>query len=95
MVIKKIPGDFNKASYLEGDILNMYTIPGLRRKGISSLILTELLKEARNMGISKVALHTSNDGEKMYRNFGFTDPVYPVLELVIPPVNTSPEGEIH
>ena len=26
MILKKIPGDFNKPFYLEGDILNMYTI---------------------------------------------------------------------
>lgn len=83
MVIRKIPGDFNKPSYLEGDILNMYTIPEARRKGISSLILAELLKEAKEMGISKVALHTSKDGEKLYRKFGFSDPVYPVLELIL------------
>jgi GNAT superfamily N-acetyltransferase len=83
MVIKKIPGDFSKASYLEGDILNMYTIPEARRKGISSLILTSLLSDARKMGICKVALHTSKDGEKLYRKFGFSEPAYPVLELII------------
>ncbi len=83
MVIKKIPGDFNRASYLEGDILNMYTVPEARRKGISSMILSQLLKHAAKMGISKVALHTSQDGEKLYRKFGFHDPVYPVLEMVI------------
>lgn len=83
MVIKKIPGDFNQSSYLEGDILNMYTIPFARRKGISALILEQLLAEARRRGISKVALHTSKDGEKLYRKFGFSEPVYPVLELCI------------
>jgi len=81
MVLKKIPGDFNQSMYLEGDILNMYTVPFARRKGISSLILQELLNEARIRGISKVALHTSRDGEKLYRKFGFNEPVYPVLEL--------------
>lgn len=83
MVIKEIPGDFNRASYLEGDILNMYTIPEARRKGVSTHILTELVNEARKMGITKIALHTSKDGEKLYRKFGFEDPVYPVLEMVI------------
>lgn len=83
MVIKQIPGDFNQSSYIEGDILNMYTIPSARRKGISSLILTQLLKEALNMGISKVALHTSKDGEQLYRKFGFNDSGYPYLELVL------------
>lgn len=83
MVLKKIPGDLNQSSYLEGDILNMYTLPEYRRKGISSLILTQLLAEAKTMGVSKVALHCSKDGEPLYRKFGFTDPVYPYLEFTI------------
>lgn len=83
MVIKKIPGDFNQSSYLEGDILNMYTVPFARRKGISALILQQLLNEALRRGISKVSLHTSKDGEKMYRKFGFSEPIYPVLEICL------------
>ncbi|MBL7973129.1 MAG: GNAT family N-acetyltransferase [Prolixibacteraceae bacterium] len=83
MVIKKIPGDFNQPLYLEGDILNMYTVPFARRKGISAMILQELLNEARDRGISKVALHTSKDGEKLYRKFGFGEPIYPVLEICL------------
>ena len=83
MIVKKIPGDLNQSSYLEGDILNMYTLPEYRRKGISSRILEELMKEAKVMGISKVALHCSKDGEPLYRKFGFSDPVYPYLELIV------------
>ncbi|MDO8928242.1 MAG: GNAT family N-acetyltransferase [Bacteroidota bacterium] len=81
MILKKIPGDFNQTSYLEGDILNMYTVPFARRKGISGMILQELLNEAHNRGISKVSLHTSKEGEKLYRKLGFSEPIYPVLEL--------------
>jgi len=83
MVLKKIPGDFNQSSYLEGDILNMYTLPFARRKGISALILEQLITKARLRGISKVSLHTSKDGETLYRKFGFSEPVYPVLELCL------------
>jgi GNAT superfamily N-acetyltransferase len=83
MVLKKIPGDLNQSSYLEGDILNMYTLPEFRRKGISSLILKQLMEEAKAMGVSKVALHCSKDGEPLYRKFGFEDPVYPYLELIV------------
>ena len=81
MVIKKIPGDFNKSVYLEGDILNMYTLPFARNRGVSSLILKRLIKEASERGISKISLHTTKAGEKVYRKFGFDNPVYPVLEL--------------
>ncbi len=83
MVLKKIPGDFNKPFYLEGHILNMYTIPSFRRKGISAMILERLIEEAKRRGISKVSLHTSKDGEKLYRKFGFSEPVFPVLELCL------------
>ena len=83
MILKKIPGDLNQSSYLEGDILNMYTLPEYRRQGISSMILKQLLVEAKTMGISKVALHCSKDGEPLYRKFGFADPAYPYLELVV------------
>jgi len=83
MVIKKIPGDFNQSSYLEGDILNMYTVPHARRNGISALILKQLINEAGKRGLSKISLHTTKDGEKLYRSFGFDTPVYPVLELCI------------
>lgn len=83
MVLKKIPGDFNRSTYLEGDILNMYTLPAYRRKGISTLILKQLLAEAKKLGVSKVALHCSKDGEPLYRKFGFADPVYPYLELIV------------
>ena len=81
MVLRNIPGDLSKASYLEGDILNMYTLPHARRQGIGTLILKQLLKDAWLMGLSKVALHTSKDGEKLYRNFGFNEPLFPYLEL--------------
>ncbi len=83
MVIKEIPGDANQSTYLEGDILNMYTVPEARRKGISSLILEKLLNEAKEMGMTKVALHTSKDGEKLYRKYHFTEPHYPYLERII------------
>jgi GNAT superfamily N-acetyltransferase len=83
MVIKKIPGDSSEPVYLEGDILNMYTVPEERRKGYSAVILQELIDEAKRRGISKISLHTSIDGEKLYRKFGFNEPRYPVLELCL------------
>jgi GNAT superfamily N-acetyltransferase len=83
MVLRSIPGDLNKPSYLEGDILNMYTLPHARRQGVGKLILEALLEKARSMGMSKIGLHTSKDGEHLYRSFGFHEPVYPYLELVL------------
>jgi GNAT superfamily N-acetyltransferase len=81
IILKAIPGDFNCSSYLEGDILNMYTIPEARKQGISSLILKQLIAEAKLLGVSKLALYTSLAGEKLYRSAGFKNPEFPFLEM--------------
>lgn len=83
MILKKIPGDLHQTSYLEGDILNMYTLPEYRRQGISTAILERLIAEAHEMGVTKIALHCSRDGEPLYRKFGFEEPVFPYLERVM------------
>jgi ribosomal protein S18 acetylase RimI-like enzyme len=83
MVLRTIPGDLNQPSYMEGDILNMYTLPKARRQGVGRMILEALVSEARSMGLSKIGLHTSKAGEHLYRSFGFSEPQYPYLEMVL------------
>lgn len=80
LVLHKVPGDFNKSTYLEGDIMNMYTIPSARKQGISSMILEQLIHTAKTLDVSKISLHTTHAGEKLYRNAGFLNPIYPYLE---------------
>ena len=81
VVLRSVPGDFNGVAYVEGDVLNMYTIPVARRRGISKMLLLRLIDEAQRQGVSKLALHTTAAGEKLYRSVGFHNPVYPYLEL--------------
>lgn len=81
IILRMIPGDFNCSLYFEGDILNMYTVPTARQQGISTKLLKQLIDEARLAGVTKLALHTTVAGEKLYRSAGFTEPVYPYLEL--------------
>lgn len=83
MVLKEIPGDIYKPLYIEGEILNMYTLPVARKKGYSSAVLKALIDEAQRRGVSKISLHTSMDGERVYRSYGFCEPVFPVLERVL------------
>jgi GNAT superfamily N-acetyltransferase len=59
----------------------MYTIPEARKQGISSLILKQLIAEAKLLGVSKLALYTSLAGEKLYRSAGFKNPEFPFLEM--------------
>ncbi len=81
MIVNQIPGDFNRATYREGAILNVYTIPTARRRGVSRLILKQLLVESKLLGITKVGLHSSDLGKVLYQSLGFETPIYPYLEL--------------
>ncbi|MBO9729044.1 MAG: GNAT family N-acetyltransferase [Chitinophaga sp.] len=52
-------------------ILNVYTLPAFRRKGIAKILLQKLIDEAKTRNTGKVSLHTSDDGRLLYEQFGF------------------------
>lgn len=82
MVVWQIPGRYGGLeSGRAGYILNMYTIPEARRKGICTRLLEELIKEAKSLGISYLHLHASKDGEDIYRKAGFADFDQPEMKL--------------
>jgi GNAT superfamily N-acetyltransferase len=64
-----------------GYLLNFYTIPEARRKGIATRLLNELIKEARFLGLKYLHLHASKYGESIYRKAGFGEPDEPELTL--------------
>ena len=55
----------------EAYIMNMYTKPKWRKKGIGSAILEKLIDEARNRGIEAIKLHATPKGRPLYEKFGF------------------------
>ncbi|PSL49562.1 N-acetylglutamate synthase-like GNAT family acetyltransferase [Chitinophaga niastensis] len=52
-------------------ILNVYTLPHYRRKGIAKVLFEKIMNEARQRNTGKVSLHASKDGRKLYEQFGF------------------------
>jgi GNAT superfamily N-acetyltransferase len=83
MVVQHIPGHFTFISGRQGYILNMYTLPEYRGKGLSTSLLHKLLEEAKSCGLTKVYLHATNDGINIYKKAGFRASSWPVLELKI------------
>ncbi len=69
-IIEKPPHLWNFTG-LEVYIMNMYTKPEWRRKGIGSVLLEKLLEEAKQRGIHQITLHTTPDGKLLYEKFGF------------------------
>jgi GNAT superfamily N-acetyltransferase len=56
---------------LEAYILNMYTEPGWRGRGIARALFTELMRFARELGVGRVLLHATADGRPLYEAIGF------------------------
>lgn len=82
MVVWQIPARYGGAeSGRLGYLLNFYTIPSARRKGIATRLLNQLIKDARLMGLRYLHLHASKYGEPIYRKAGFVEPHMPELVL--------------
>jgi ribosomal protein S18 acetylase RimI-like enzyme len=83
MVVQDIPGHFTFISGKQGYILNMYTLPEYRGRGLSTKLLHKLIEDAKSAGLTKVYLHATNDGINIYKKAGFSASSWPVLEMKI------------
>ena len=79
LIIRTQPGNFKNPTGLVGYLMNMYTIPAFRRKGICAQILNDLITDAKQKGITLFELHATQAGEHVYIQNGFkkhTEPTY-------------------
>ncbi|MFX1371866.1 MAG: GNAT family N-acetyltransferase [Promethearchaeota archaeon] len=54
-------------------IMNMYTRPNWRRKGIGSALIEKLIEEIKKKGIQSVVLHATPSGRPLYEKYGFRE----------------------
>ena len=66
-----LPPSFTNKIGIRGYVTNVYTAPQHRRKGLSKMLLTKLLKDAETRGIKKLWLGASKDGRPLYEKLGF------------------------
>lgn len=52
-------------------IMNMYTAPEYRRQGIALHTLDLLVKNAKEQGVSQIALEATDMGRPLYEKYGF------------------------
>ena len=66
------PGGVRLVRGPQGLILNVFTEPGWRRRGVAAALMRELLRWCRANGIESLVLHASPDGRPLYEKLGFT-----------------------
>lgn len=71
LVIAAWPGFPREAKPRRAWILNIYTDPDFRRRGIAKRITQHIVEWCRDEGFSSVSLHASEDGRPLYEALGF------------------------
>jgi ribosomal protein S18 acetylase RimI-like enzyme len=70
LIFQKPPHALN-LSGKEGFVLNMFTLPEWRRRGIATALMERTLAFVREKGATCIRLHTSEDGLGIYSTLGF------------------------
>jgi GNAT superfamily N-acetyltransferase len=71
MVLRKQPGSIKNPSGKWGYLMNVFTLPAYRRKGISSLVMRDIMDWAADLGIGALELHATAAGAPVYEQLGF------------------------
>ncbi len=62
---------FHNPSGEKGYIMNMYTAPEYRRRGIATHTLELLVADSRKRGVTAISLEATVSGRPLYERFGF------------------------
>lgn len=71
-IYEKPPAALNLTG-VEGYIINVYTHPEFRRRGVARDILTEIMQWFRDRGVTRVRLHSTLHGTPIYKSLGFVE----------------------
>jgi len=71
MVVSEIPANPSFITGKTATILNVFTYPDYRRKGIATKLLTMMIGEAKAMNISYLELSATASGKPLYEKLGF------------------------
>lgn len=52
-------------------VLNVYTEPAWRRRGLAELLMRRVLAWAREERLDRLVLHASQEGRRLYERLGF------------------------
>ena len=55
----------------QGTIVNVFTEPEWRRRGVAALLLEEIIEWSRKEGLDRLVLHASEEGRALYDRLGF------------------------
>ena len=71
-ISEKPPNEFFPTGKV-GTLLNVFTYPEYRKKGLATNMINTLIKEAKQQNLSYIELSSSESGKPLYKKFGFEE----------------------
>jgi GNAT superfamily N-acetyltransferase len=87
-VHEHLPGPRNPSG-LRGHIASMSTEPSARRQGHGRAVFEALMAWFVDLGVTRVDLHATDEGARLYRAFGFTEGSHAALTWMAPEPSAS------
>ena len=69
--LTKLNGEIAIANGRQAIILNVFTEPEWRRRGLAALLLKRIIDWSREEGVDSLVLHASDEGHALYERLGF------------------------
>jgi len=73
LIITDKPANPNFMDGKTGTIMNVFTYPEYRRKGMAKELIKEIVKEAKERGVGYIDLMATDAGYGLYKHLGFND----------------------
>jgi len=71
LLLVEWPPNSRDLNLVRGYVMNVWTHPDHRRRGLARRLMQTALEEARRRDIKVTALHASDDGRALYEEFGY------------------------
>jgi GNAT superfamily N-acetyltransferase len=81
LVVTEKPANPSFITGVTGTILNVFTYPEYRRKGIATKVISLLLEEGKKINISSFELFATEKGKPLYEKLGFVEPKCTAMRL--------------
>ncbi len=73
LLVSEKPANPSFINGITGTVMNVYTKPEFRRKGIAGETMKFLISESRKMKLDFIELKSTDDGYNLYKSVGFED----------------------
>lgn len=73
LLIIEMPANLMLLNGIYGDVLNVYTEPEYRGKGLATRLMNNLIEYGKKAGLGRIDLLATGDGYPIYKKVGFED----------------------